>query len=145
MKPEFHSVRIYGVLERDGRILLARSVFRGREFVNFPGGGVDIGEGPRAALLREFREETGLLVEPVRVLYVSEGLHASTQIPIQITGVYWLVRETGGELRRGGNGTDVRELFWAARDAIPRDEMFSAELEFVERLPRLLDGDGDGA
>ena len=78
---------------------MTRSRFLTREFVNFPGGGVEIGESPSAALRREFAEETGLSIRPVRVLYSSEGLHLSTQKPIQIVSAYWLVESAGGTLK----------------------------------------------
>lgn len=132
------SCRIYGVLHEAGRVLLTRSAFRGRAFVNFPGGGVEIGEGPMEALLREFREETGLAVRPSRTLYVSEAAHLSTQAPIQIVSAYWLVERAGGDLRAGGNGDDVLDLFWSDPSRLPLEEMFPADREFSARLPSLL-------
>jgi 8-oxo-dGTP pyrophosphatase MutT (NUDIX family) len=132
------SCRIYGVLHENGRVLLTRSSFRDRDFVNFPGGGVEIGEGPMDALLREFVEETGLIVRPSRTLYASEGAHLSTQAPIQIVSAYWLVERTGGELRAGGNGDDVLDLFWSDPSSLPVEEMFPADREFSARLPSLL-------
>jgi ADP-ribose pyrophosphatase YjhB (NUDIX family) len=132
------SCRIYGVLHENGRVLLTRSAFRDREFVNFPGGGVEIGEAPMDALKREFREETGLVVRPARTLYASEGAHLSTQAPIQIVSAYWLVERAGGELRSGGNGDDVLDLFWSELGHLPLDEMFPADREFSSRLPSLL-------
>lgn len=139
LKPERFSCRIYGVLLRDDEhVLLTRSRFITREFVNFPGGGVELGESPMEALAREYQEETGIQVRPVRVLYASEGLHLSTQMPMQIVSIYWLVERTTGELRRGGNGDDVIDLFWAHRAKIPTAEMFPSDKEFAERLPGLL-------
>jgi 8-oxo-dGTP pyrophosphatase MutT (NUDIX family) len=145
VKPDRFSCRIYGVLLAPGSpaqggslALLARSRFRDREFVNFPGGGVELGEGPMAALKREFEEETGVSVRPVRVLYSSEAAHLSTQMPIQIVSVYWLVEREGGNLVEGGNGDDVVSVFWAPLNALPTGEMFPSELEFVKRLPDLL-------
>lgn len=132
------SCRIYGVLRENGKVLLTRSRFHGSSFINFPGGGVDIGEAPMAALLREFVEETGLVVRPVRTLYASEGAHLSTQAPIQIVSAYWLVERVSGELRLGGNGDDVLELFWAELARLPLGEMFPADVEFARRLPELL-------
>ena len=132
------SCRIYGVLREKERVLLTRSRFGTNSFVNFPGGGVEIEEAPGAALLREFREETGLAVKPVRVLYASESCHLSTQAPIQIVSVYWLVERESGELRLAGNGNDVRELFWKGLNELPLADMFPAELEFCARLPSLL-------
>lgn len=106
--------------------------------MNFPGGGVELGEAPSAALRREFREETGLEIRPVRILYSSQGLHISSQMPIQIVSCYWLVERSGGVLREGGNGDDVLDLFWADSARIPVEEMFPADREFVQALPGLL-------
>ena len=118
-------------------MLLARSLFGKTTFINFPGGGVEIEEAPRDALLREFAEETGLVVNPVRVLYASEQAHLSTQAPIQIVSVYWLVERVSGELRLTGNGSDVLELFWSEIANLPLTEMFPAEIEFCAKLPHL--------
>ncbi len=134
------SCRIYGVLREEGRVLLTRSSFRGAPFVNFPGGGVEIGEAPMDALKREFGEETGLTVRPVRTLYASEGAHLSTAAPIQIVSAYWLVERAGGTLRLTGNGDDVLELFWSDPARLPVEEMFPADREFAARLPGLLSG-----
>lgn len=132
------SCRVYGVLREGSQVLLTRSRFGANAFVNFPGGGVEIEEAPGEALLREFREETGLIVRPVRTLYASEGRHLSTQAPIQIVSAYWLVERVGGEPRLDGNGDDVLELFWREASALPLDEMFPADREFASRLPALL-------
>lgn len=136
--PDYFSCRVYGVLREGRRVLLTRSKFKDRVFVNFPGGGVELGEAPVEALKREFAEETGLIVHPVRTLYASEGCHLSTQMPMQIVSVYWLVERTGGELRKGGNGDDVLDLFWASQADVPTAEMFPSDKEFAERLPGLL-------
>jgi 8-oxo-dGTP diphosphatase len=138
MEPERFSCRIYGVLRRGSDVLLTRSRFITREFVNFPGGGVELGEAPIEALKREYREETGLAISPRRVLYASESAHPSSQAPIQIVSIYWLVESVGGELRRGGNQDDVLDLFWADVSKIPTAEMFPPDLEFTRRLPELL-------
>lgn len=138
MVPERFSCRIYGVLQRGPDVLLTRSRFIKREFVNFPGGGVELGEAPIAALRREYEEETGIAIRPVRVLYASESAHLSTQQPIQIVSLYWLVERAGGELRLGGNGDDVIDLFWAPIDRVPTEEMFPSDLEFTRRLSELL-------
>lgn len=132
------SCRVYGVLRDGDRVLLARSRFGDRAFVNFPGGGVEIEEAPGDALRREFVEETGLVVKPVRVLYASQEAHLSTQAPLQIVSVYWLVERVAGELVLTGNGDDVLELFWRDLAALPLKEMFPAEFEFSTRLPALL-------
>lgn len=133
------SCRIYGVLRDREQVLLTRSHFGANTFINFPGGGVEILEAPGAALRREFAEETGLVVRPVRTLYASQEAHLSRQAPIQIVSVYWLVERVSGELRLTGNGDDVLGLFWRDIAALPLDEMFPADYEFATKLPALLD------
>jgi 8-oxo-dGTP pyrophosphatase MutT (NUDIX family) len=139
---EAFSCRIYGVLTRRARgrteVLLTRSLFFDKEFVNFPGGGIELGEAPADALKREFSEETGLRIAPVRALHASAGLHVSTVRPWQLVSMFWLVRRRGGRLRRGSNGSDVRETFWAEVGNVPTSEMYPADREFVRLLPNLL-------
>lgn len=58
---------IYAVLERDGQILLTYQSHPHNEF-QLPGGGIDKGENPIAALHREVLEETGWKIStPKRV------------------------------------------------------------------------------
>ncbi|MBI2787748.1 MAG: NUDIX hydrolase [Elusimicrobia bacterium] len=133
------SCRIYGVLREGDKVLLARSRFGASTFINFPGGDIEIEEAPGDALRREFREETGLEIRPVRTLYANQEAHLSTAAPIQIVSVYWLVERVSGDLRLAGNGDDVLELFWRDVKDLPLEGMFPAELEFCRQLPGLLD------
>ena len=61
--------RAYGVLMRGGRALLAAETVMGRPVLKFPGGAVEPGETPEAALVREFDEESGLAVAAVALLH----------------------------------------------------------------------------
>ena len=64
--PRRQRIAAYALLARGEEVLLtrmsARTRIQGRW--TLPGGGIDHGEDPRAALRREVREETGLWVEP---------------------------------------------------------------------------------
>ena len=56
------NVRVYGLLMNDcEQILVADEVFKnGNRATKFPGGGLELGEGTREGLAREFKEETGI-------------------------------------------------------------------------------------
>jgi 8-oxo-dGTP diphosphatase len=58
---------VYAILERDGRILLTHQANPWPEY-QLPGGGIDRGESPVAALHREVREETGWTIGGLRRL-----------------------------------------------------------------------------
>jgi len=59
------SQSVTGVVIKDGRVLLARHTYgAGKGLLIVPGGYLNYGEMPRDALIREYLEETGVLVEP---------------------------------------------------------------------------------
>ena len=65
MVPQRQRVAAYAVIVRDDRILLSRLAERVTrdELWTLPGGGLDHGEDPRDAVVREVYEETGLRAE----------------------------------------------------------------------------------
>ncbi|MBI2244204.1 MAG: NUDIX hydrolase, partial [Nocardioides sp.] len=60
--PKRQRVAAYAVIIREGRILLSRlsPSITAEELWTLPGGGLDHGEDPRDAVIREIYEETGL-------------------------------------------------------------------------------------
>ncbi|MBI5960891.1 MAG: NUDIX domain-containing protein, partial [Chloroflexi bacterium] len=56
------------IRDESGAVLVARRIVDG--LVDIPGGYCDLGETTSAAVVREVREETGLEVEPVRIIGV---------------------------------------------------------------------------
>ena len=63
--PKRQRVGAYAVILRDDRILLSRlaPMVTPEELWTLPGGGLDHGEDPRDAVIREIQEETGLTAE----------------------------------------------------------------------------------
>lgn len=52
------NVRVYGIIINDqNQILVADELIKGTQTTKFPGGGLELGEGPREGLAREFKEE----------------------------------------------------------------------------------------
>lgn len=61
--------RACGALIRDGHILMVQHVEPTRSYWTLPGGGLEAGEMPAEAAVRETWEETGLRVRAVRLLF----------------------------------------------------------------------------
>jgi 8-oxo-dGTP diphosphatase len=117
-------VAAYALCVEDNRLLLCRLVPGEWTSVGswtLPGGGLDFGESPAEATLRELHEETGLSGEIIgladvlswsmRWIHPSDGVDEAYHA-IQIV---YRVRITGGELRDELNGsTDAAR--WFSRD-----------------------------
>ncbi|MEV0646855.1 NUDIX domain-containing protein [Phytomonospora sp. NPDC050363] len=98
----------YGVVyDEDGRILLAkgspRAIYPGAWFL--PGGGVEHGEHPRDAVVREFSEETGLSVAVGGLRDVVSTVLDGPNGQVHTNAVLYDVRVTGGTLRPEVDGT----------------------------------------
>lgn len=65
------SQSVTGVVIKDGKVLLARHTYgSGKGMFIVPGGYVEFGETPQEAVKREYREETGVEVEPKEIIGV---------------------------------------------------------------------------
>jgi ADP-ribose pyrophosphatase YjhB (NUDIX family) len=68
---------VKGIVIEDGRVLLVRTTYGGPRW-DFPGGHVHRGESAEEAVVREIREESGVEVEPARLVgvdYVTRYKH----------------------------------------------------------------------
>ncbi len=64
------------LVTRGDKILFVRLHSQGREFFSLPGGGIEPGESPGQAALRELKEECGVdgkLVRPLNTLHLPDG------------------------------------------------------------------------
>lgn len=67
---------VSGVLIKDGKVLLARHTYgSGNGKLIIPGGYINIGESPEQAIVREYMEETGVLIKPERIIGIRFNVH----------------------------------------------------------------------
>lgn len=101
-----------------GRILLVRQHYRGALIWTLPGGGIEPGETPEEAAIRETREEVGLDVTLVRLLARRPRANAP--------GLYscYLGHIVGGQLALGSDPElppdrqELREVRWFPLDRV---------------------------
>lgn len=86
---------VAAIVIREGRVLLAQRGFSGplAKLWEFPGGKVETGESDAEALVREFTEEFGVPVRPLRLLGESSFLHKGRNRPL----VAWLAELPEGD------------------------------------------------
>ncbi|HEX8072144.1 MAG TPA: NUDIX hydrolase [Pyrinomonadaceae bacterium] len=99
------------VLDERGRVLLLKHRFRGGTGWGIPGGFLEKGEQPEAALRRELREEVGLELTAARVAFVR-----TLARPRQVEILFCARAAAGAPRPRGG---EIERAEWYAPDALP--------------------------
>jgi len=99
------------------RVLLQQARDDGKWYA--PGGAVDPGEDPADAIVREMLEETGLIVEPVRVLQVatSAEITYANGHRCQYVGMSFICRVVSGALKVSDD--ESLDLRFFDTDALP--------------------------
>ena len=114
--PRVTRLAAYGVIVRDGQILLCRVApgDLGSGLWTLPGGGLDFGEAPEAGAIREVEEETGLIasIQGPAEIHSDTGTWDRRSGPVRFHHVRFVFPMTieGGEERLEVDGsTDAFE------------------------------------
>ena len=119
-------VSAYALCVEDGRILLCRiapGYWSGVGEWTLPGGGLDFGESPRDAVIRELAEETGLAGEIIGLADVLSWswrwIHPRDEVDEAYHGlqVVYRARIVGGQLRNEQDGSTDRAEWFALDEA----------------------------
>ncbi len=125
--------RVVGAaLVRDGRVLAARrtapAAAAGRW--EFPGGKVEGGETPEAALVREIDEELGVTIEVRRWLTGAVPIGTAYELPVAVADI------VGGE----PEPVDHDEVRWLTADELDDVDWLDPDRPFLPELRRSLTG-----
>ena len=88
------TIRVYGILINEHKqVLVSDELIRGMYITKFPGGGLELGEGTRDCLKREFMEEMNLNVEIGAHLYTTDFYQVSAfNNAQQIISIYYFAK-----------------------------------------------------
>ena len=108
----------YGALKKDDKVLFVQE--RWTKLWELPGGGVKPHEKLEEALLREFEEETGIIVEFKKLVTFQEDFfYAEDRDEAwHSLRLIYRVRERGGALKQTGNQDDITASQFFSRDQL---------------------------
>jgi 8-oxo-dGTP diphosphatase len=88
------TIRVYGILINEKKeVLVSDEFIKGNYYTKFPGGGLELGEGTRDCLKREFKEEMNLYVQVQDHIYTTDYFQMSAFNPAdQIISIYYFVK-----------------------------------------------------
>ncbi len=94
MEPSRFTIRVYGLLIHEDRVLVSDELIMGRRVTKFPGGGLEYGEGSKDCLLREIREEIAVEALDMQHYYTTDFFQQSAfhERPMQVLSIYYTFR-----------------------------------------------------
>jgi 8-oxo-dGTP diphosphatase len=112
--PQAPMVGVGAVIVHEGKVLLVR---RAREPLkghwSLPGGAVEVGESLHSGLVREVKEETGLIVAPIELVELLDRIHRQGErIRYHYVIADYLCRVVEGNLQAASDADEVR---WVER------------------------------
>ncbi|MCH5350203.1 MAG: NUDIX hydrolase [Oscillospiraceae bacterium] len=131
MNPEYiFNIRVTGILIENNELLIVKQKLSDSRDWSLPGGRLERGETIEHGLKREFKEETGLDVEVVKLLYVCD-VQSSSNTVLHIT---FLVKRLGGEITLPTNEFDANPIHDVR--FVPVDELtgYGFSPKFAERV-----------
>jgi 8-oxo-dGTP diphosphatase len=136
-------IRACGICIENDRLLLVNHVgLTNGDFWAPPGGGMQFGEVATDCVVREFLEETGLVVEVRDFLFACEFMKE----PLHALELFFLVKKVGGQLLKGvdpesGNDQIIREvkfMDWKEIESLNKGNLHGI-FGLTEKMDRIID------
>jgi 8-oxo-dGTP diphosphatase len=118
------------VIKGDKLLVMFRNKF-GKKYVALPGGAIDIGETPEQAALREVREETTIIAENPRPVFIDHASFYGDQLVFRCDYVSGEPRLGPGTHEEAINklGKNLYEPGWLPLSQLPDVPFLSSELQ----------------
>jgi 8-oxo-dGTP diphosphatase len=123
------------ILNRNRVLLVERAKPPLKGYWSLPGGVLETGERIEQGVCREVREETGLVVKPLRVIEIFERIlrDAGGRVEYHYVLIDYLCRVTGGILKAAD---DVNRAEWVSRRALSRYKITEGTRPVIEKAFR---------
>jgi 8-oxo-dGTP diphosphatase len=122
------------LIDADGRVLIARRP-PGRPMAGlweFPGGKVEAGETPEATLIRELKEELGIIVNEACLAPLTFASHSYADFHLMMP--LYVCRRWEGTVR----AQEEQELAWVRPNRLKEYPMPPADVPLISHLTTLL-------
>ncbi len=93
-----------------------------------PGGGIELGESPNDAIVREVKEECGIDVEVERLVYYKSGYTDKDNY----LDLIFLCKKTGGEIKVSDDEKSVKEVLLVSPEEIKSLKFFPKQLVGID-------------
>ena len=91
-KLDAFTIRIYGVLVENNKLMRLKEPYWGEVLYKFPGGGLEYGEGTLECLARELKEELNLELDTAELFYAQEDfIRSKFKTNEQLFTVYYKI------------------------------------------------------
>jgi 8-oxo-dGTP diphosphatase len=137
---------VYGVIVRDGKILLSKQW----DGFDFPGGKIELGEDIKDALVREVKEETGMKVKVGQIVACENSFYKTLPGDSQKGDalhsmlVYFLCEIAGGELSIENIDTHEKDYVsmpeWISLDDTDKIKFYNSidSLDIIKKASEIL-------
>lgn len=132
--PKHFNIRVYGIWLQNERVLVSEEEIKGTNFLKFPGGGLELGEGVIDCLKREWFEELGMDINVLEHFYTTDYFQPSAFDDSQIISIYYKVEPINQDnyiINRNEN----EHSYWLKLEEITKDT-FSLPID--KRVAKML-------
>ena len=124
------NIRVTGILIENNKILLVKQKVSETRNWSLPGGKLEQGETLEQGIIREMKEETGLDVEVLKMLYLCD-VSASSNTLLHIT---FLLKRVDGEIKLPSNKYENNPIYDVRFVAVDHLKVYGFSEKFVELI-----------